>query len=304
MKTELDEILNCLKNCFIIISEHIRNNNNNNKKIYDIKKENKSGDNVKFLDLLTNNIIKDKLSKLETVRYIVSEEEENMIKLNKTGKYMVSYDPLDGSSNIDVNITVGTIFGIYRVREDGYIKSGRDIVFSGYCLYGGSTELVYASKYIENGLQMEILINKHNKCIWEISRKNYIMPTKGNIYSINESNKYKWYNKSWENLINEFIKNKYTTRWIGSLVADAHRTLIKGGFFAYPINKSNPTGRIRLLYESYPMAYVFEKAQGIGSNGEKLILDLECPSEDNLHIKTQIILSGKNEFDMYNKQKK
>ena len=312
-KKEINDILKCLRNCFSFISNYIKNNPNIEystvKKFYPelfrndtFDEKNSSGDNVALLDLITNHEMKERLSRLSCIRMMVSEEDENIIYVNKTGKYIVAFDPLDGSSNIDVNITVGSIFGIYKANledSDKMLHSGRDIICSGYCLYGGSTQLVYAREDME-GIQMEtFIVNNWMKNLtnqWEKTISNYTMPDKGKIYSVNESNRKYWDTILWETVINKFIDKGYTARWVGSLVADAHRTLLKGGFFAYPENTKNPLGRIRLLYEAWPMAYVLEKAGGIATDGRNALLTKEYPGDDNIHIKTPIVLSSLEDY--------
>ena len=147
------------------------------------------------------------LSEIPCIRMMISEEDDDIIYVNKSGKYIVAFDPLDGSSNIDVNITVGTIFGTLADLDEGdkIMYSGRDILSSGYCLYGGSTQFVYAKSGLP-GIQMETLID--NK--WKMTLQNYIMPDKGKIYSINESNRKKWETNKWDNLIDEFTNQGYT----------------------------------------------------------------------------------------------
>ncbi len=231
---DINKILYGLRKSFFIISNYIRNFSNIKyseiKNIYPelfkddtFQTTNSSGDNVAILDLITNYEMKKILSEIPCIRMMISEEDEDIIYVNKSGKYIVAFDPLDGSSNIDVNITVGTIFGIYLADLDGgeeIMYSGRDILASGYCLYGGSTQFVYAKSGLP-GIQMETLID--NK--WNTTLQNYIMPDKGKIYAINESNRKRWETNRWDNLINEFTNLGYTARWVGSLVADTHRTL-------------------------------------------------------------------------------
>ena len=197
---------------------------------------------------------------------------------------------LDGSSNIDVNITTGTIFAIYKFK-DGKIQSGRNIVAAGYCLYGGSTQLVLAD---EKGVNMYQLINNN----FEIIKENIKVRVIGSTYAINESNKHIWIDSRYKKITESLINKNYTARWVASLVADAHRTLLKGGFFAYPGDKRNSNGKIRLLYEAYPFAYIYEKARGYASNGKINLLDVDFPK--NIHQKTPIILSSKFEFDIFN----
>lgn len=254
-------------------------------------KYNLSGDDVKKLDILANNILKDNLSKIPDIKCMGSEEDNDIIFVNNNGNYMVCFDPLDGSSNIDVNITTGTIFVIFEFKGNK-ILNGRDIVSAGYCLYGGSTQLVIAN---DNSVKMHQLIN--NK--FSLINDNLKVRNMGSIYAINECNKYIWNDSRYAKLTDNLISKNYTARWVASLVADAHRTIIKGGFFAYPGNKKYPEGKIRLLYEAYPFAYIFEKAGGFSSNGYTNLLDLNFP--ENIHQKTSIILSSKFEFDLFNK---
>ena len=286
----MNEILNVIQNCCIKISDLIRESNSNN--LGSLANEfNISGDNVKKLDLMANDILKNNLSVLSSIKYIGSEEDKELILINNSGKYMVCFDPLDGSSNIDVNITTGTIFAIYKF-ENGKIKNGRNIVAAGYCLYGGSTQLIIAD---EKKVNMYQLINNQ----FNLIKENLKIRNMGSIYAINECNKYIWTDSRYVKLTDNLIKKNYTARWIASLVADAHRTIIKGGFFAYPGNKKYPDGKIRLLYEAYPFAYIFEKAGGFSSNGYINLLDVDFPK--NIHQKTSIILSSKFEFDIFNK---
>ena len=284
----MESIINCLKKSFIEISYIIENNKNNT--LFElIEKSNKSGDSVKKLDIVSNNILKKNLISEKEIKYIGSEEDDELILINKNGQYLLCFDPLDGSSNIDVNVTVGTIFALYKY-DNNKIKNGHNIVMAGYCLYGGSTQLILSIDTID--------IYQLDKCskIFNPIFKNWKIPYKGPYYSINESNK-NIMNKNYMELVDKFIKDNYSARWIGSLVADAHRTLIKGGFFAYPENKKNKNGKLRLLYEAYPMAYIFKFANGYSSNGVSSILDIPFP--ENIHQKTPLILSSKSEFSVF-----
>lgn len=288
----MEDIINSLLKSFIEISSIIKSNDKNT--LFDsINKSNSSGDSVKKLDLVSNEILKKNLSSINSIRFIGSEEEDKLLLINEKGKYLVCFDPLDGSSNIDVNITVGTIFAIYKYSEN-VIKNGNNIVIAGYCLYGGSIQLVIADTCV-NIYQLNQSTNEFNLLFqdWKI-------PDKGPNYSINESNK-NIMDKKYMELIDIFIKDNYSARWVGSLVADAHRTLIKGGIFAYPENKKNKNGKLRLLYEAYPMAYVFKIASGYSSNGLINILDIPYP--ENIHQKTPLILSSKSEFLIFESKK-
>lgn len=285
----MKEILQIIKKSCIKISNLIKNSNSD--ELGTLANEyNLSGDDVKKLDLMANDILKNDLSQLSCISCIGSEEDKQLIFLNNSGNYMVCFDPLDGSSNIDVNITTGTIFSIYQFNN-GKIQSGRNIVAAGYCLYGGSTQLIIADN--KNVNMFQLINNQFN-----IIKENIKVRVIGSMYSINESHKHIWLDKRYKKITESLIDKNYTTRWVGSLVADAHRTLLKGGFFAYPENKINSHGKIRLLYEAYPFAFIFEKAWGYASNGKISLLDVEFPK--NIHQKTPIILSSKFEFDIFN----
>jgi fructose-1,6-bisphosphatase I len=199
---------------------------------------------------------------------------------------------LDGSSNIDVNITTGTIFSVYQYDKNGKITDGHNIVMSGYCLYGGATQ--YVLSY--NNKLTFYQYSAQDKSFYLLN-DNLKMKEKGAIYSLNESNKKAWTDARFNKLIDLFIEQKYGARWVGSLVADAHRTLLKGGFFAYPGNRKDREGKIRLLYEAYPFAHIFHNAGGFSSNGVKSILDVPFP--DKIHQKTPIVLCGKYEHDLF-----
>ena len=286
------EVIQLLEKGFIEISNLIREQNSLSLSSY-TSSNNNSGDDVKKLDIYANDILKKILMECSYVRTIGSEEEDFLCETTFTdAPYMVCYDPLDGSSNIDVNITTGTIFGIYKYNKDGTITSGRNMIASGYCLYGGATQYVLA---FENKVRFFQYSFKQEKflCI----KDNMMIKPNGNIYSINESNKKKWTDKRFETFIDNCINQKYSARWVGSLVADGHRTIIKGGFFAYPANTKDTSGKIRLLYEAYPFAYIFELGGGISSNGDTNILDIPFP--EKIHQKTPIILSGTYEMDLF-----
>ena len=297
---EIEEIILVIKSCVQDISEIIRFNNNNEFNTEFDKIVNSSGDNVKLLDISSNNIMRKKLSSVKTIKFMISEENKDVMFVNnENGKYIVCFDPLDGSSNIDVNITVGTIFGIYKVNNNAPLfGNGKNLIASGYSLYGSSTDFIYTTENMM-GIQMETL-NRHNK--WIIYKQKYKMPLEGKIYAINESNKYKWTDKTWNKLINKFIEKKYTTRWVGSMVADVHRTLLKGGLFAYPENTTNKEGRLRLLYEVLPMSYLVYKAGGYSFNKDNLesILNMNFSYYNQfIHIKKPIILCSEVEYKMF-----
>jgi len=255
-----------------------------------ISVNNSCGDEVKKLDVLSNDIMKEALLNHPDIRAIGSEEDEDIIYTeNKDGKYFVSFDPLDGSSNIKFNISVGTIFCVFEYK-DGQIESGRNIVMAGYAIYGFNTLLVTTT---DNGLDIYLLNNNRFEKISE----GYRMPISGNIYAINESNKYRWLDNRIQKYVDLLINDKKTVRWIGCMVTDVHRTLIKGGLFAYPLDSKSPKGRLRLIYEAYPMAYIFQCAGGYSSNENKNILDIKFP--EDIHSRTSVMLFSKKEYEQF-----
>jgi len=307
-----DNILTALKNACIDISLSLKNGNTEELS-NQVGYINQSGDYTNNIDLYSNQIIKGELMKCLNVWGIASEEDKGITSRfsdDDDCTYFVSFDPLDGSGNVDCNISVGTIFTIFETPEGVYPKSGRDIVCAGYCMYSQCTQLVIADK---DGVKMYTL-HSHIKTF--TNEQIIEIPEKGCLYSINESNKYRWEqfndgknvcvgcmsqtpksNSVYSKLIDTFINEKYTMRWIGTMVADCHRTLLKGGLFAYPSDSKNIEGRIRLVYEAYPFAYIFQQAGGYSSNGYTNILQLEFPK--NIHQKTPVLLSSKKEFDMF-----
>ena len=233
--------------------------------------------NEKFINTLVNRNI---------VCGIASEEEQTFISINSNdknnqNKYVVLIDPLDGSSNIDVNVSVGTIFSIYRrkskigteVSIDDFLQSGRHQVAAGYIIYGTSTMLFYTTGNGVNGFTLNPAIGTFYH-----SHANIQFPKHGNIYSINEGNYLQF-----PDFVKNYIKfcqeeegdRPYTSRYIGSLVSDFHRNMIKGGIFLYPPTAKNPNGKLRLLYECNPIAFICEQAGGLAINGEKNILDIQ-----------------------------
>lgn len=286
----MEEIKTILFTTCLEISQYIRNGNSHNHG--KISGKNISNDDVKELDNFANNIIKQNISKCKYVRYIASEEDTNIIDTGyNNAPYLVSYDQLDGSGNVDVNITVGTIFAVFKLNKDGKIVDGRQVKMAGYCIYSQSTQFVIA----EDDKPLYIYFPNNDRHIINI-------PSRGNIYSINESNKYRWMdNMRYRRLINNLIKEGYTSRWVGCLVADTHRILLKGGFFAYPRDEKNKNGKLRLLYEGYPMAFIMESAGGYSSDGRlSSLLDVEFDMK-NIHQKTGLVLSSGDEYVKFRK---
>jgi len=255
---------------------------------------NVQGEDVQKLDLIANEILLKFLKNDSGCGGYASEElEKPEFFNNEDSSFFVVADPLDGSSNIDVNMPIGTIFGIIRKtvpEKSGFIRSGRYYIASGYILYGPSTLLVIAFNNNVNEFTLDPLENK-----FYLSDENINVPISGETYSINEGNFDSWSSpiKKWaesrKNSFNE-LKKSSSLRYVGSLVADAHRTLKKGGIFVYPADKKNPNGKLRLMYEANPYALIFESANGSSSNGEVSILDIE---PENFHQRTPLILGSK-----------
>tara|TARA_B100000795_G_C22804735_1_gene444092 strand:- start:847 stop:1854 length:1008 start_codon:yes stop_codon:yes gene_type:complete len=249
--------------------------------------------NEKFIQTLTNRNI---------VCGIASEEEEDFIRINSQDEnhqnnYIVLIDPLDGSSNIDVNVSVGTIFSIYRritpvgtpVQLEDFLQKGNQQVAAGYIVYGTSTMLVYTTGDGVNGFTLNPAIGSYY-----LSHPEMKFPKDGNIYSVNEGN-YIHFPQGIKNYIKycqqEEGNRPYTSRYIGSLVSDFHRNMIKGGIYMYPKSSKNSNGKLRLLYECNPMAFLAEQANGRASDGFTRIMDIE-PTE--LHQRVPFICGSKN----------
>ena len=296
MDKKIDSIINSLKDACLKISDKISNNNPLN--MSDIVSTNESNDDVKKLDILSNDLIIESLSKNINVKILASEENTSFIDTsNSDGEFLVTFDPLDGSSNIDSNITVGTIFGIFVEKNIKSVSLGKSIVAAGYCLYGAGTQLVYTKK--SNNPIVEFFLMNQSTSKKEFTKiSNITIPQKGNMYSINESNKQRWLNNDKYNLlVQSFINNSYTQRWVGSLVADAHRTIIKGGYFSYPADSKN-NGKLRLLYEAIPFCFIFEQAGGKAYLNDKLTDWKDTKFPDNVHQKIPLTLTSTYESDL------
>lgn len=267
---------------------------------------NTSGDIQKKLDVVSNEIMIDNLTNTNQCAILLSEENDDAIIINLNNKYIVTFDPLDGSSNIDCNCCIGTIFSIYENSDkltnvnDKILRSGKDIICAGYVLYGPACELVITIGS-NNGVQRFILdkrnpMEKEFKYYGEITLCDKIKK----IYSINESGY-----ENWNDDLKKYIQlykvkgTSYTQRYIGSMVADVHRTLIYGGMFSYPSDKKNLNGKLRLVYECGPMSKIVEEA-----GGESIVTDLSLTKildlvPNQIHQKTSILLGSKEEVDKY-----
>lgn len=264
------------------------------------------GDQVKKLDMFAHDMLFRALDHGGHLCVMASEEEEDIIHIPdkfKIGKYVLLFDPLDGSSNIDANISIGTIFSIYRrTTSDGKpgtlhdcLQQGLNQVAAGYIVYGSSTILIYTAGHGVHGFTLDPSFGE-----FILSHENIRCPEKGSIYSINEGN-YKY----WHPGLKKYIKylqeedkltgRPYSSRYIGSMVADIHRNLLYGGIFMYPADSRHPDGKLRLMYECNPMAFIVEAAGGLAADGTKRILEI---LPESLHQKTPIFIGSKDDVNM------
>ncbi|MBI4907897.1 MAG: class 1 fructose-bisphosphatase [Acidobacteria bacterium] len=263
---------------------------------------NVQGEAQQKLDVYANQAVLHCLGARESVAMMVSEENAQPITLDRseTGKYIIVFDPLDGSSNIDVNVSVGTIFSILR-RPDGVhgeaavLQPGWKQVAAGYVLYGSSTIFVYTAGHGVFGFTLEPEIGA-----FVLTFPNMKMPAQGAMYSVNEAN-VDTFPDSCRAYLSRLRERGYSSRYIGSLVADFHRTLLKGGVFLYPPTKKNPQGKLRLLYEANPLAFVAEQAGGQAIAGGSRIMDIEPRS---IHERTPLIIGSKVEVGEYYEMQK
>jgi len=234
--------------------------------------QNSSGDDQKKLDVLSNDIFVSALVNSGACAVLVSEENEEPIQVpqSKQGRFCVAFDPLDGSSNIDCNVSTGTIFAVYEKTSDGpgkvedILRTGNDIVAAGYCMYGAATELVVCFK--GSGVERFCLDPSLGEFIH--THSNVMFPEGGGkkIYSANEGNGNNWDEPIKASIV-DFKNEGYAARYVGSMVSDVHRTILYGGIYLYPADKKSPKGKLRVLYEGFPMALLVEAAGGVASTG-------------------------------------
>ncbi len=256
--------------------------------------QNTGGDHQQKLDLLANIRFTRALSKGGEVAGIASEETENFIDLQNQGKYVVTIDPLDGSSNIDVNVSIGTIFSIYKkqaasgmpLSEADFLQNGRNQVAAGYILYGPSTMLVFSTGNGVNGFTYESTLGEY-----VLSHPSITMNNKDQYFSMNEGLAMDII----DNGIHEFIEScklqRMSGRYIGSLVADFHRNLLKGGIYLYPRTHKNPEGKLRLLFEANALAFIAEQAGGMAMSNHQAILDIQ---PNQIHQTTPLYIGSKS----------
>ncbi|MDG1189332.1 MAG: class 1 fructose-bisphosphatase [Flavobacteriales bacterium] len=261
--------------------------------------ENVQGEPVKKLDIYANDAFISSLNAGGQCAAIASEENEDIIVLDganaEKGRYLVCMDPLDGSSNIDVNVSVGTIFSVLKrqetnvkVTEDEFFVAGTEQVAAGYVIYGSSTMLVYTTGSGVNGFTLDPSIGEF--CL---SHPNIKTPLNGEIFSINEANEKVMPEgvRKYAQFCHELKDGKrtHTARFMGSLVADFHRNMLKGGIYIYPDTNAAPTGRLRLLYECSPLAWIIEEAGGKASDGFKRIMDIKA---NDLHQRVPFFIGS------------
>ncbi len=267
---------------------------------------NVQGEQVRKLDIYANDLFKHILKYSGHVCAMASEEDEDLIlgpTYTNSGKYVVLLDPLDGSSNIDANVSIGSIFAIYRrvsnpggpgAMED-FLQPGKNIVAAGYVLYGSSTMMVYSAGNGVHGFTLDPSVGT-----FILSHPNLKIPDKCGIYSVNEGNYHKWsrgvqlYIDHCKGIGPEAREKPMSARYIGSMVADFHRNLLYGGIFLYPAHKGAPDGKLRLMYEANPMAFLLDKAGGFASNGSIPILDVEPKA---LHQRVPLFMGNRQEVE-------
>jgi len=266
--------------------------------------ENIQGEVQKELDVVSNELFKDILLESGFVKAISSEEEDHSVAGNEDGKYIVSFDPLDGSSNIDINSLIGTIFSIHEAPAD--IKAGDDDMFkqpgntqvcAGYVLYGPSTMLAMTTG---SGTHFYVLDRTHGGFL--LVERNVQVPADTQEFAVNMSNQRFW-QAPMQNYINDLLAGdtgprgkNFNMRWIAAMVGDIHRVLCRGGLFTYPADSKKPEQpyKLRLMYEANPMAFLLEQAGGLAMTSQGRIMDIE---PDSIHQRVEVIMGSKNEVE-------
>ena len=298
---ELSLLLNSLQFAFKFIAHNIRRAELVN--LIGISgTANSTGDVQKKLDVIGDEIFINAMKSSNNVKVLVSEEQEDLIVFEGGGRYAVCTDPIDGSSNIDAGVSVGTIFGVYRLKEDSQgsikdvLRKGTEMVAAGYTMYGASAHLMLTTGNGVNGFTLDTQLGE-----FILTQPNLTVPKTRAIYSVNEGNSYYWADSA-KKYIDDLKKPQangkpYSARYIGSMVADIHRTILYGGIFAYPSDSKLKDGKLRVLYECFPMAMLMEQAGGsaINDKGER-ILDI-LPK--GIHDKSGIWLGSKGEIEKY-----
>ena len=268
-----------------------------------LESQNVQGETQKKLDVLSDEILIQTLRSGNLVAGIASEENDEPITNSKGGSFLCLFDPLDGSSNIDVNVSVGTIFAIYEANQErspelaDYLKAGRKQIAAGYAIYGPATMLIFSLGMGTHGFTFDASSGE-----FILTHPKIQIPVDTSEFAINTSNERFW-EPPVSRYINECKKGKtdvrgrdFNMRWIASMVADVHRILMRGGIFMYPKDNKDPSkpGRLRLMYEANPMSFVVEQAGGLGSTGRQRILDIK---PESIHQRIPVVLGSKNEVE-------
>ena len=301
-KGELSRLLSAIGLAARVVNREVNKAGLTEAILGDVGSENIQGEQQKKLDVYADDEFIRALKDRGEVCGLASEEKEGVIEFStgyaKDGQYVVAIDPLDGSSNIDVNVSIGTIFSIYRRTSesgpatfDDFMQKGTEQVAAGYVIYGSSTMLVYTTGNGVNGFTLDPSIGA-----FFLSHPDMMIPKDGNIYSINEGNYVHF-----PDGVKQYLKycqvedpetnRPYTSRYIGSAVADFHRNLIKGGIYIYPTTTASPNGKLRLLYEANPFAFLMEQAGGLATDGFGRIVEIQPTS---LHQRTPLFIGSEN----------
>ena len=299
IESDLKKIISVISSTCYEISEEIRLSNINNL-VGKTGEINVQGEQVEKLDELANNLLIKNLSETGKVFLMGSEEIESVIipnPNNKNAEFIVVFDPLDGSSNIDVSVTIGTIFAIYkRVNSDqnddsNLLQEGNKAIAAGYTFYGSSTVMCISTKE-------DTSMFSFDKKGYPIITNSKIIHGDSKVYSVNESNwnKFTEKDKRWITSLKSGVNGKYTARYVGSLVADFHRNLLKGGIFSYPADPKTGIGRLRLIYECNPLSFIAKNTNGYASDGEKSILEIK---PENLHQRVGFYIGNNIEMSIY-----
>ncbi len=263
------------------------------------------GEDQKKLDVIANNIMIDALKANPAVAGLASEEEDTFVNADENGRYLVLFDPLDGSSNIDINISVGTIFSILEkpegeLKTESFLQAGRCQLAAGYVLYGPQTQLVFT---FGHGVYM-FTLNAENEFV--LTKENPKVPESTKEFAINMSNRRHWLSPV-QQYIDELLAGEtgtrgknYNMRWVASMVAEIHRILMRGGVFMYPQDKRDPAkpGKLRLMYEANPMSLILEQAGASASNTHQDMLDI---LPENLHQRVAVVMGSSEEVDYLNR---
>lgn len=294
--SDRNNLMDCLRNAALAVQLCVANYDFHTKK----GPMNQSGDAQLDLDIAADRAVAHALRQCPIVAGFCSEEREGFVPTNSNGRYIVVYDPLDGSQNVSVGITVGSIFGVLKGRELQDLSSGRDMVCAAYGVHGAS--LLFCGAHLSDTTGPVLERFDQTGRNWVPVRRDIQIPAKGKTYCINEGNTRNW--SSWTTgFVTRLKAEKRSIRWGACMVMDVHRPLLQGGIFAYPEDAKYPNGRLRLVYEAYPMAFLWEKAGGVAlssinmtTQSAETILDRRFP-HNKIHSRSGVVLVGPHEAD-------